>query len=64
MDKKAAIIQAIMHNGGLEELIRSILIDTGASGTFCWSDVRPYLNNVSKSKSKIEVANGEYIKGR
>ena len=64
MDKKAAIIQAIMHNGGLEELIRSILIDTGASGTFCWSDVRPYLNNVSKSKSKIEVANGEYIKGQ
>ena len=48
----------------LSDEVRSFLVDTGATATFCWTDVTPYLSDVRPSKSKVQAANHSYIKGK
>ena len=61
---KSQVCQEMRETCSLWDEVRSYLLDTGASGTFCWSDVSPYLNDAKPSNSKIQVANHSYIKGQ
>ena len=61
---KSQVCQEMKETCSLWDEVRALLLDTGASGTFCWSDVSPYLNDAKPSNSKIQVANHSYIKGQ
>ena len=61
---QSKVCKEMMQTCALWDEVRSLLLDTGASGTFVWSDVSPYLNDAKPSNSKIQVANHSYIKGQ
>ena len=49
---------------GLLKHIRSIQLDTGANGTFMYSDIEPYLKDAQDSSAVIKTANKWCMYGR
>ena len=48
---------------GLMKHIRSIVLDTGANGTFMYTDIEPYLDEAVESNARINTAGGNIING-
>ena len=56
--KKCSAIDSYLRSWvGLPNKVRSMTLDTGANHTFLYTDVEPFMSNMSKSRARIGVAN-------